>query len=83
MGLESWLHSALLIACVINYAPHTLSKSIDRGSFRAVVGLGVGIFLQWIGWDPNKAIDIGEWSICGGCRLMRFYSSTNMDRGFN
>ena len=23
-------------------------------------------------WDPNKAIDIGEWSICGGGRLQRF-----------
>ena len=25
-------------------------------------------------WDPNKAIDIGEWSICGGDRLKRRYS---------
>ena len=22
-------------------------------------------------WDPSKAIDIGEWSICGGGRLDR------------
>ena len=24
-------------------------------------------------WDSNKVIDIGEWSICGGGRLERFY----------
>ena len=24
-------------------------------------------------WDPNKAIDIGEWLICGGSWLKRFY----------
>ena len=24
-------------------------------------------------WDPNKAIDIGSWSICGGGWLDRFY----------
>ena len=24
-------------------------------------------------WDPNKAIDIGRWSTCGGGRLERFY----------
>ena len=23
-------------------------------------------------WEPNKAIDIGEWSICGGAQLERF-----------
>ena len=23
--------------------------------------------------DPNKAIDIGDWSFCGGGRLVRFY----------
>ena len=23
-------------------------------------------------WDPNKAIDIGEWSICGGGQLESF-----------
>ena len=23
-------------------------------------------------WDRNKAIDIGEWSICGGGQLERF-----------
>ena len=26
-----------------------------------------------IAWDRNKAIDIGEWSICGVGRLERFY----------
>ena len=24
-------------------------------------------------WDPNKAIDIRRWSICGGGRLERLY----------
>ena len=27
-------------------------------------------------WDSNKGIDIGEWSICGGDRLERFYYSS-------
>ena len=26
-------------------------------------------------WDPNKAIDIREWAICGGGWLERFYCS--------
>ena len=26
-----------------------------------------------IAWDPNKAIDVGEWSFHGGGRLERFY----------
>ena len=25
--------------------------------------------------DPNKALEIGEWSICGGDRLERIYLS--------
>ena len=24
-------------------------------------------------WDGNKAVDIGEWAVCGGGRLERFY----------
>ena len=24
-------------------------------------------------WDTNKAVNIGEWSICGGDQLERFY----------
>ena len=36
--------------------------------------LGNRISLQWaIVLDPNEAIDIGEWSTCGGGRLERFY----------
>ena len=27
-------------------------------------------------WKPNKAIDIGEYSICGGGQLERFYCSS-------
>ena len=34
---------------------------------------GVRILLQWIIWESNKAIDIGELSICGGGGLERFY----------
>ena len=34
---------------------------------------GVKICLQSIGWDPYKVIDMGEWSICRGGRLERFY----------
>ena len=31
--------------------------------------------IAWaIAWDPNKAIDIGEWSNCGGRWLERFRS---------
>ena len=29
--------------------------------------------LQWIAWDPNEAIDIGEWSICAGGQTERFH----------
>ena len=39
----------------------------DIGMMREVVGLWV------IVWDPNETIDIGEWSICGGGQLDRFY----------
>ena len=31
------------------------------------------MFLQWIDLDPNKAIEIGELSICGHGQLERFY----------
>ena len=46
--------------------------------------LGVSISLQlyiiWaIVWCPNNVIDIGEWSICGGGRLERFYCSSLCD----
>ena len=30
-------------------------------------------FVWAIVWDPNKAIDIGEWLICGGGQLERYY----------
>ena len=30
--------------------------------------------IAWvIFWDPNKAINVGEWPICGGGRVERFY----------
>ena len=31
------------------------------------------MYLQWIIWNPNKATDIGEWSIYVGGRLESFY----------
>ena len=31
------------------------------------------VIVWTVTWDPNKAIDIGTWSICGGERLERFY----------
>ena len=40
----------------------------SNGPFMEVVTLG-----SWhIVWDPNKAIDIGELSICGGGQFERF-----------
>ena len=50
--------------------PTMAPTSKGDGRFREVVGL---VFIvRKIVWDPNKAIDIGEWSICGGGRLERF-----------
>ena len=49
-----------------------------RDPFREVNGLWryniVTKVLHWRSFvPPNKAMDIGEWSICGGDRLHRFY----------
>ena len=49
-----------------------------NGPFREVIGLGSFEYhyngIVWvIVWDPNKASAIGEWSICGGGQLERFY----------
>ena len=42
--------------------------------FREVIGLRCYNGIVWaIAWDPNKSIDVGEWWICGGGRLERFY----------
>ena len=76
-----------------------LSKSTDHGTdFKWTIYAG-GWFKQlgsnleylyngivWaILWDPNKAINIGEWSTCGGGHLERFYctciySKTSLNR---
>ena len=40
-------------------------ESTLNAPFMEIVGLA-RIFLQWIDWDPSKAINIGEWSICEG-----------------
>ena len=49
-----------------------------NGPFREVVGLELEYHyndITWaIVWDQNKAIDVGEWSICGGGWLERFYN---------
>ena len=67
------------------YSKTTLNRSTTgpnlTGPFREVVGSGIGgevgqgvkISLSVIVWEPNKAIDIGKWSIFGGGRLERFY----------
>ena len=49
-------------------------KLTFNGTFREVISVGsqdtVRMGIVWsIDWDPNKAIDIGEWSICGGGQL--------------
>ena len=46
-----------------------------NAKFREVVMLGSynGIIAWVIDWDPNKVIDIGQWSICGSAQLERFY----------
>ena len=50
-----------------------------NGPIKELLGLGRleyhynGIIIWAIIWDPNKVSDIGEWSICGGGRLERFY----------
>ena len=36
------------------------------GPFREVVGLGSQNMSTSNGQDPNEAIDIGKWSVCGG-----------------
>ena len=53
---------------------------ILNGPFREVVSLGRleycynGIIVWVMVWEPNKAIVLGEYSICGGGQLERFYS---------
>ena len=36
-----------------------------NGPFREVFGLGSYSIAWAFVWDPNKAIEIGEWWICG------------------
>ena len=52
-----------------------MGPAID-GPFSEVVGLGNTIsMVNRMGnrYGTNKVADIGEWSICGGGRLERFY----------
>ena len=44
---------------------------VHLGRWSGVKGVKISLFL--IVSEPNKAIDIGAWSICGGGRLERFY----------
>ena len=37
---------------------------------------GCNGILWAIVWDPNNVMDVREWSICGGGRLERLYSSS-------
>ena len=58
-------------------------KPTLNGPFREVVGLGsykivTMVFVVCvIIWDPNKAINIREWSICVGGWLEGFYCMYN------
>ena len=52
--------------------------AILDGSFKEVVSFRELEYLYndnaWVVvWNPNKTISIGEWSICGGGQLERFY----------
>ena len=42
------------------------------GWFRGLECWNNGMYWAIV-WDPNKVVDIGEWSICGGGWLERFY----------
>ena len=60
----------LYIYCVYIYSKTSLNRATTgltlNGPFKEVIGLGTL-------WDPNEAIDIRMWSICGGGQLERFY----------
>ena len=61
----------------------TMGSTLN-GPFREVVSLArwniaTMVFVWVIVWDPNKAIDIGELSICGRGQLKKFYSIWMMD----
>ena len=43
----------------------TLGPNLN-GPFMEVVGSGSQNIIIMTAWDPNKLMDIGEWSICGG-----------------
>ena len=62
---------------VLVYSKPSLNRptmgSILSDPFREVGGRLMELELQWVIWDPNKAINIGEWSICGRGWLQRFY----------
>ena len=45
---------------------------LNNGRFRELEYHYNG-FVWVISWDPNEVIDIGEWLICGGGRLERYY----------
>ena len=62
-----------------NYSKTSLNRPTTgptlNGPFREVVSLEYcynGILWE-ISLGPNKVIDIGEWLICGGGRLEKFY----------
>ena len=56
----------------------TLKWSIERGDrFRELEYRHNGVVWAII-WDANKAIDIGEWLICGGGGLERVYCTSKL-----
>ena len=70
------IHKYIYIYSGTSLTRLTIGPTLN-GPFREVVSLRsyniVSIVLIVIDWDPNKAITIGEWSICRGSRLERFY----------
>ena len=88
-GMVSIKHGNELCVCIVGLLPTpiyiyvhiqlNLSKSTDNGTdirwpiyggdrFRELENHYNDIVL-----DPNKAIDVGKWSICGGGRLDRLH----------
>ena len=46
------------------YTKTSINRRTGGGRFSGIVPMVLTI--MWvIVWDPNKAIDIGEWTICG------------------
>ena len=67
----------------IKYSKTSLSRPAMEPTLNCPLRDVVGIESEFIVmdnaivWDTNKAIDIWEWSICGGGELETFYCTKN------